>query len=261
VRTILGTVALVLTFAAVSAADDPAPPTLFLVGDSTVKTGTRGQQGWGDPVIGLFDRSKIKVENHAIGGRSSRTFQTEGRWEKILAAAHPGDYVLVQMGHNDAGQLDDPARARGTLPGTGEETREINNPITRKREVVHTYGWYLRKYVDDAKAKGMTPVILSPIPHCPREPVEKGGVERNRYVGWAEEVAKAEKVPFVNLNRIVTGKYAERTPAEIKERYFTPADNTHTSPAGAELNAACVAEGIRGLSDCPLKNYLLPEKK
>src|SRR4051794_12369728 len=86
VRTILGAVALVLVLApAARAADDPAPrpPTLFLVGDSTVKTGTRGQQGWGDPVISLFDRSRIKVENHAIGGRSSRTFQTEGRWDRI----------------------------------------------------------------------------------------------------------------------------------------------------------------------------------
>jgi lysophospholipase L1-like esterase len=65
-------------------------PTLFIVGDSTVRTGTRGQMGWGDPLAKLFDRSKINVQNHAIGGRSSRTFQTEGRWDKILALARPG---------------------------------------------------------------------------------------------------------------------------------------------------------------------------
>src|SRR6516164_3586332 len=95
--------------AAAPAADEPAPrlPTLFIVGDSTVKTGTRGQQGWGDPIIALFDRTRIKVENHAIGGRSSRTFQTEGRWDKVLAKAQAGDFVLVQMGHNDGGPLDD----------------------------------------------------------------------------------------------------------------------------------------------------------
>src|SRR5215475_13171897 len=97
--------AALLAATTVRAADEPAPrlPTLFIVGDSTVKNGTRGQQGWGDPVIALFDKTKIKVENHAIGGRSSRTFQTEGRWDKILAAAKPGDFVLVQMGHNDGG--------------------------------------------------------------------------------------------------------------------------------------------------------------
>src|SRR5215471_7882920 len=144
------------------AADDPLAkvPTLFIVGDSTVRNGTKGQQGWGDPVAGHFDKTKIKVENHAIGGRSSRTFQTEGRWDRILGAAKPGDFVLIQMGHNDGGSLDDPRRARGSLPGIGEETREIDNPITGKHEVVHTYGWYLRKYVNDAKEKKMTIVLV-----------------------------------------------------------------------------------------------------
>jgi lysophospholipase L1-like esterase len=251
-----------LAGAVAPAADKDGPrPTLFIVGDSTVKTNTKGQQGWGGPLIGLFDPAKIKVENRAIGGRSSRTFQTEGRWDKVLAAARPGDFVLVQMGHNDGGPLDDPRRARGTLRGTGEETREIDNPITRRKEVVHTYGWYLRKYVHDARAKGMTPVLLAPVPRCPRRPVERGGVEKNNYVGWAEEVAKAEKAAFVNLNRLVLARYAGLAPADVKAKYFTPADYTHTSPAGARLNAACVAEGLRALKDCSLKNYLLPEKQ
>ncbi|QEL15765.1 rhamnogalacturonan acetylesterase [Limnoglobus roseus] len=231
-------------------------PTLFIVGDSTVRNGTKGQQGWGDPVIKLFDADKIKVENHAIGGRSSRTFINEGRWEKILKASKPGDFVLVQMGHNDGGPLDDAARARGSIRGVGEETKEIDNPITKQKEVVHTYGWYLRKYVTDAREKKLTIVILSPIPHCPQKPVEKGTAEKSGYVGWAEEVAKAEKVPFVNLNLLVMTHYAEMKPAEIKEKYFTTADNTHTSPAGAERNAACVAEGLKALKDVPLKECL-----
>jgi lysophospholipase L1-like esterase len=256
-----------LTLAALVGARLPAQdtdrrlPRLFLVGDSTVKTGTRGQQGWGDPLISLFDTAKIKVENHALGGRSSRTFQTEGRWDKVLAAAQKGDFVLIQMGHNDGGPLDDASRARGTLRGISEETKEIDNPISMKKEVVHTYGWYLRKYIADARAKGVTPIILAPIPHCPQKPVEKGSVEKNNYVLWAEEVAKAEKAHFVNLNKIIISRYAELTPADIKAKYFTSADNTHTSPAGAELNAVCVVEGLRELKDCPLKDYLLPEKK
>lgn len=241
--------------------EPPAKPTLFIVGDSTVRNGTKGQQGWGDPLIVLFDKSKIKVENHAIGGRSSRTFMNEGRWDKILAAAKPGDFVLVQMGHNDGGPLDDEARARGTIRGTGEETKEIDNPITKKKEVVHTYGWYLRKYIADARDKKMTPVIVSPIPHCPAKQVTKGDVEKNSYVAWSEEVATAAKVDFLHLNKLAMTRYAELTPADIKAKYFTPADNTHTSPAGAELNAACVAEGLRELKDCKLKDYLLPEKK
>jgi lysophospholipase L1-like esterase len=248
--------------AAAAPADEPAAkaPTLFLVGDSTVRNGTKGQQGWGDPVAALFDKTKIKVENHAIGGRSSRTFQTEGRWDKVLAAARPGDFVLIRMGHNDGGPLDDPARARGTLRGTGGETKEVDNPLTGKREVVRTYGWYLRKYVADARAKKVTPVVLSPVPHCPQRPVQKGDVEKNSYVAWSEEVAAAEKADFVHLNKLVLARYAALTPADVKAKYFTPADNTHTSPAGAELNAGCVAEGLRGLKDCKLKDHLLPEK-
>jgi rhamnogalacturonan acetylesterase len=238
---------------------DPKIPSLFIVGDSTVRTGTKGQEGWGDPISKLFDSAKIKVENHAIGGRSSRTFQTEDRWDKILAKAKPGDFVLIQMGHNDGGPLDDTSRARGSIRGIGEETKEIDNPITKKKEVVHTYGWYLRKYIADAKSKEMIPILLSPIPHCPRTQVEKGAVEKNNYVTWSEEVASKEKTLFINLNKLVMAHYAELTPEEIKSKYFTSADNTHTSPAGAERNAKAVVEGIRGLKDCRLKDYLLPE--
>ena len=231
-------------------------PTLFIVGDSTVHNGTRGQQGWGDPIKNLFDASRINVENHAIGGRSSRTFQTEGRWDAILRKAKRGDFVLIQMGHNDGGKINDDSRARGSLPGFGEETQDIDNILTKKHETVHTYGWYLRKYVADAKAKGMTPIICSPIPHVPRKKVAQGEVESNRYSGWAEQVARSEKVPFVQLNKFVMSRYNGMTPDEVKAKYFTPSDNTHTSPAGAKLNAECVVEGLKGLKDCPLASYL-----
>lgn len=256
---------IVLLITSISGADTPKEPArlpkLFIVGDSTVRNGTKGQQGWGDPLIKLFDKTKITVENHAIGGRSSRTFQTEGRWDKILAAAQPGDFVLIQMGHNDGGPLDDASRARGSIRGIGEETREIDNPITKKKETVHSYGWYLRKYVSDARDKKMIPIIVSPIPHCPRAQVHKGDIEKNNYVVWSEEVARNDKVQFIHLNKLVMAKYAELTPADIKAKYFCEADNTHTSPAGAELNAACVADGIRGLKDCSLGDFLLPAKK
>ena len=57
----------------------------------------------------------------------------------------PGDLVLLQFGHNDSGALDDSSRARGTLPGVGDEIREIENPILKRHEVIHTYGWYIRQ--------------------------------------------------------------------------------------------------------------------
>ena len=235
--------------------------TLFIVGDSTVKNGTRGQQGWGDPIAAFFETSRIKVDNRARGGRSSRTFQTEGLWEKVLADAKAGDFVLIQMGHNDGGPLDDAARARGSIRGIGEETKEIDNPITKTKEVVHTYGWYLRKYIADARAKGMIPILCSPIPHCPRSEVKPGDVEKSNYVVWSAEVAKNGNVPFIDINRITMSHYAGMKPEEIKEKYFTSADNTHTNPEGAKFNAQSVVEGIRALKDVALKDYLAEGKK
>jgi lysophospholipase L1-like esterase len=82
---------------------DAGLPTLFLVGDSTVKVGTAGQMGWGEVVGDYFDPARINVVNYARGGRSSRTFQTEALWSRVLAAMRPGDYVLIQFGH-DAGR-------------------------------------------------------------------------------------------------------------------------------------------------------------
>jgi rhamnogalacturonan acetylesterase len=236
-------------------------PLLFIVGDSTVHNPQKTERGWGDVIGRYFDTNRIRVENHALGGRSSRTFQTQGWWDKVLVAAKPGDFVLIQMGHNDGGPLDDTNRARGTIRGLGDETREIYNPITRRQEVVHTYGWYMRKYISDARAKGMTPIICTPIPHCPKKTVRVGDTEDWDYVRFATAVAQVEHTPFINLNEIILSHYAGMTPEEIKEKYYTPADNTHTSLAGAELNARSVVEGLRALTNCPLRDYLLPERR
>jgi len=232
-------------------------PMLFIVGDSTVHNPGKGERGWGDVIGKNFDTNKIRVENHALGGRSSRTFQTQGWWDKVLNAAKPGDFVLIQMGHNDGGPLDDTNRARGSIRGLGEDTKDIFNPITKQPETVHTYGWYMRKYIADARAKGMTPILCTPIPHCPKDPVKAGDVEKSIYVDMSTAVAKSEKVLFINLNELTMSQYAGKTPQEIKATYFTPADNTHTSFAGAELNAQNVITGIRALDGCPLRDYLI----
>jgi lysophospholipase L1-like esterase len=107
----------------------------------------------------------------------------------------------------------------------------------------------------------MTPILCSPIPHCPRQPVQAGEAEKSGYVTWSAQVAKAQNVPFIDLNRIILSHYVGLTPEQIKQRYFTPADNTHTSKEGAELNAAAVVEGVKKLSDCPLKNNLVPDRR
>ena len=81
-------------------------PTIFIIGDSTVKNGrgdgAGGLWGWGDPIVQFFDTSKIQIENHALGGTSSRTFRTKGIWDEVLRKIQPGDYVMMQFGHTDA---------------------------------------------------------------------------------------------------------------------------------------------------------------
>lgn len=237
----------------------PEPAQLYLIGDSTVKTGSgtgqNGQWGWGSVLAQHFDTTRLKIHNHAIGGRSSRTFVSEGRWEIVLSALQPGDYLLIQFGHNDSSPVNDTLRARGTIKGIGEEIEEIDNMITKKHEVVHSYGWYLRKFIDEAKAKGAIPIVCSPIP---RNQWEQNIIVRpdDSYPQWAQAVAHSKGAFFIDLYELVAAQYDRSTPASVKENYFTPLDDTHTSRRGAELNAHMVAKGVQSLKKCGLRKYL-----
>jgi lysophospholipase L1-like esterase len=232
-------------------------PILFIVGDSTVHNSAPGLLGWGDVVGRYFDPQRIIVENYALPGRSSRTFQTQGWWAQVMAAARPGDFVMIQLGHNDGGPLDDTNRARGTIPGIGDESRQIYNPVMHRPETVHTYGWYMRKYISDARAKGMTPIICSPVPHVPKDTATVDDADKANDVEWSEEVARQEHAFFIPLNQVITAHYVSMTPKEVKARYFTTQDNTHANPAGAALNASAAIDGLRRLKDCPLNDCLL----
>ncbi|HEX8148464.1 MAG TPA: rhamnogalacturonan acetylesterase [Pyrinomonadaceae bacterium] len=235
---------------------DPKLPTLFVVGDSTANNNANGGKGWGDPFVAFFDTSKINVLNRARAGRSSRTFLTEGLWEKVLQDLKAGDFVLIQFGHNDGGPLDT-GRARGSLPGLGEETKEVTKPDGSK-EVVHTFGWYNRRFVADVKAKGATPIVLSP---TVRNIWKDGRVERGsgKFRQWAEEIAHAEGVRFVDVTNIVADRYEALGEEKVKA-LFGP-DHTHTSPAGAEFNAAAVVAGLKGLKGDPFKKYFSARAK
>lgn len=234
-------------------------PTIWLIGDSTVKNGSGkgagGLWGWGDYLYRQFDTTKISIKNNALGGRSSRTFISEGLWDKVLAKVKPGDYVIMQFGHNDAGAVNDTIRARGTIKGTGEETEEIDNMITKKHEIVHSYGWYIRKYIADSKAKGAIPIVCSLIP---RNIWENGKVVRSSadYAKWAEESAINEKALYINLNERIAIKYEALGEGNVKTKLFLT-DHTHTTEAGAIINSTSVAEGIRSLKGCKLKKYLI----
>lgn len=233
-------------------------PVFYIIGDSTVKNGdgknTNQLQGWGSFIDGFFDTAKIRIQNDAIGGRSSRTFITDGRWDKILATLKKGDYVIMQFGHNDGGALDDTARARGTIKGIGEDSAEIYNPIRKRKEVVHTYGWYMRKYVNDTKAKGAVPLVCSPIP---RNDWKEGKVLRSNdsYTLWAKEVAEQAGAYYIDLNNNIADAF-ERIGQE-KVNTFFPQEHTHTNKEGAVFNSNIVVNEIRKLKHCKLKKYLL----
>ena len=233
-------------------------PSLFLIGDSTVRNGrgdgAGGQWGWGDPLIRLFDTSKVNIVNRAVGGLSSRTYYTSRYWETTLALVKPGDFVIMQFGHNDNGPLDDKARARGTIPGVGEETKEIDNPITGQHEVVHSYGWYLRQFTAAIKTRGGTPMVATLVP---RKTWKDGKIVRanTSYAKWAREVAASEKVALLDLNEQIARRY-DALGAEKVAPLFAD-EHTHTSWAGAELNAAVVVEA---LPPSPLTKFLKDKK-
>ena len=246
----------------VSRADDAPPPripVLFLIGDSTVKNSTGkgdgGLWGWGDRLAEHFDKSKITIQNRARGGRSSRTYLTEGLWDQVLAEIKPGDFVLMQFGHNDGGSINTGTRPRASLKGSGDEAQEVVMEATQKKEVVHTYGWYLRKFIADTKAKGATPIVLSPIPRNIWKNDHVVRADRD-YGKWASEAAAAEMVAFIDLNAIVATKYEAIGQEKVAADFFTQADHTHTTAAGATVNARCVVEVIRGLKDIPLRAAL-----
>lgn len=232
-------------------------PVFYIIGDSTVKngdgTGKNNQMGWGTVINPFFDTTKIDVQNHAIGGRSSRTFITDGRWDKILATLKKNDYVIMQFGHNDASPLDDTARARGTIKGINDDSTEIYNPIRKIKEVVHTYGWYMRKYVRESKAKGAIPIVCSLIP---RDNWKDGKVVRSddSWALWAKQIAEQEGAYFIDLNELIAKKYEKMGETEVHK--FFPADHTHTNLDGARLNAEIVASELKRINPGKIKKYM-----
>ncbi|MDN5288295.1 MAG: rhamnogalacturonan acetylesterase [Mucilaginibacter sp.] len=232
---------------------DQQKTTLYLIGDSTTHNNDKETWGWGSIIPNYFDLSKISVQNHAMAGRSTRTFVKEGRWKKVDSLLKPGDYVMMVFGHNEGRTPDTSKKGyRGVLKGTGDETMELTWPNGVK-ETVHTYGWYFRKFIRDTKARGATPMVLSMIP---RNEFREGKVIRadNDYGKWAQEVARQEGAIFIDMNRITADKYDKLGADSVKK--FFPGDHTHTNKMGATVNAESVVEGIKADPNNPLNKYL-----
>jgi len=231
-----------------------ARPSLFIAGNSTAARGAgERQQGWGVPFADYFDTSKVNVVNRARGGRSSRTFVSEGLWDRLVADLRPGDVVLIEFGHNDGGAVNDTLRARGSLPGLGYDSVAIDNRITRRHEVVHTFGWYMRKMIAETKAKGATPVVLS---LSVRNLWKDGQIERGsgRYGTWSAQLARDAGVRFIDLTNLVADSLQRLGPERTKAMYVQ--DYVHFNTEGADLHARMVVSGLKALRPSPVRGWL-----
>ncbi|MEO5960667.1 MAG: rhamnogalacturonan acetylesterase [Opitutaceae bacterium] len=241
---------------------DEKLPTLWLIGDSTVRNGSAGdgtnmnQWGWGAPLTFFFDLQKVNVVNRALGGTSARSFYN-ANWKNMVDLIKRGDVVMMQFGTND-----------GANPhGIGEETREMTSRSGQK-EMVHTYGWYLRQIIAETRAKGATPIVCSLIPRKRWD--DTGHIRRDSetFAGWAGQVAKAENVGFIDLNELIARRLDALGKEKVDLLYVPnptpekPAGETvHPGWDGAILNAEVVVSGLKALKENPVAAYFSEKAK
>ncbi|MER7520352.1 rhamnogalacturonan acetylesterase [Streptomyces sp. NPDC126499] len=206
----------------------PRPRTLFIAGDSTAAqkyADAAPETGWG-MALPFFLDGTTQVANHAVNGRSTRTFLEEGRLDAILAAVRPGDLLLVQFGHND--QSDDP---------------------TRHTDPWSAYQDNLRVYVEGARSRGALPVLATSVERRQFD----GSGDALRTLGAYPEamraVAKETDVPLLDIEAASLELWRELGP-EVTKSYFhwtaTARDNTHFGPRGAIAVARLVAKALVG---------------
>lgn len=230
-------------------------PVVFITGDSTVKNADKdkdGMWGWGAVANTVFDENKISIVNAAKAGRSCRTYLNEGRWEQVYNSLQPGDFVLIQFGHNDTGAIDMP-KYRAAI-ATGQDSCHVYHLQNGSYEVVYSFGWYLKKFIQDVREKGATPILVS---LTPRNEWENGKIERRNdsYGAWYRQVVKETGVEFVDLHNLAADFYDQKCGSKAKAEKYFKQDHTHTSLLGAKTSAQCVAKGLRA-NHSALAKYL-----
>lgn len=215
-------------------------PTLFLIGDSTMSNkenpDKNPEHGWGQ-VLPQFMTSGIEIQNHAMNGRSSKSFRTEGRWDKVEKQLKKGDFVIIQFGHNDQKLKD---------------STKFTNPYTQYRA-------NLERYVNEARAKGATPILMTSIT---RRNFNENGVlidTHKEYPLVVRMVANDLKVPFVDMQLLTEQIEIAYGPEKSKmlhlyfkagENPYYPkdkADDTHLSKLGAETVAKLALKDLKTL--------------
>ena len=241
--------ALLLTAAVAFGAPPPAGPTVYLVGDSTMATRSDSaatlERGWGQMLGRYLDR-RVAVRNAAANGRSTKSFLAEGRWAAVRDSLRRGDYVLVEFGHNDQ-KLADSTR--------------FTNPYTAYRR-------NLARMVDEARARGATPVLLTPIAR--RHFNAQGTLEdtHGAYTLVMREVARDARVPLVDLQLLTEELVAAAGPERSKALFVWVApgtspiypegrqDDTHLNAAGADSVARLAARALRA-TGLPLARHVV----
>lgn len=261
-----------LQFQVPRVAINPNLPTLWIIGDSTVRNGSYedgglGQWGWGRPIRYWFDETKINIQNRAVGGTTSKSFQ-DAHWPWIMQEIKPGDFLIAQFGHNDAGTPrgnDDelhpvaarggggPRGARGATSGPATQAAAAA-PTTQ--QMMHSFGWYMRKYVTDAKSKGAVwAALCSPIP---RNNWREGTIGPDGWTATVQEAAAGSGATFIPLNAMIIERYKVLGQQKVTDELFPEREGTHPSWAGAVLNAEVVVQGLKDAKS-PLVQYLKPE--
>ena len=201
------------------------PITIYMIGDSTMADRPADEmaveQGWGQRMPD-FVNSKANISNHAVNGRSSRSFIEEGRWSIVLNRLQPDDWMIIQFGHND--NKDDPARH--TDPFTG-------------------YAANLRLFVKETRAKGAHPILCTPIV---RGSFTNDGVLLNTHGDYLKAVVMVTqemRLPMLDLEKDTAKLVTSLWPDQLK-KFYVPQDNSHLTPWGAAQVAEMAASRIRG---------------
>jgi len=236
----------------------PKKKKVFLIGDSTMANNDNNPNavGWGVVFPKFCDTTRIEVINKARGGRSSRTYEFEGLWAAVREQLQPGNFVIIQFGHNDAGAVDK-EKFRGSLKGNGPETQIVNRADSIK-ETVHTFGFYIEKYIKEAKEKGAIPIVMSQTTRN-EWPNDKPELRDESYNKWSKIAAENQGADFIDLNVTIAKKYEALGKEKVKD--FFPKDHTHTGLEGATFNALTAAESIKNLKKCALRDYIEIPKK
>ena len=205
--------------------------TIFLIGDSTMANKPlipeNPERGWGQ-MLGIYFKAGVRVENHALNGRSSKSFRDEGHWAPIQSRIKPGDWVIIQFGHNDE-KNQDPTRY--TLPGS-------------------TFNANLARYVTETRALGANPVLATPVARrkfdAQGQPVNTHG----DYVQAVRDVAADLHVPLLDLNQQSTSLLQRMGPEPAKRLYiYVNPGEYPTLPTGRQDDTHFCAFGASRMCD------------